>query len=182
MSADTGTNVFDRPIYGGLQKIRPLRDAAGVTVALMGVSGSAGTISVLRATFGAEPVEALGDHDPEDWAYEIAARLTRVLVDAGLVEENGQMEGALLLGVPGHLWTIDHHMAIRSPDGIGAVGSGEAVAIGALDAFMQVKTPPEHAVRRAAAIAVERDQWSRPPLQHEFLPGAEPSPSIHPVP
>lgn len=172
MSADTGTNVFDRPIIGTARKIRPLRDAAGRTVALVGVSGTAGTVSVIRALFGAEPVEALGGQDPDDWAFDIASKVTQAMLEAGIVDKDtGQIEGALLLGVPGYMWTLDHSMAIRSPDGVGAVGSGEAVAVGALDALLQhAKAPPEQAVRLAAALAVVRDQWSRLPLQHEFLP------------
>ncbi len=62
-------------------------------------------------------------------------------------------------------------MAIRHPDGVAAVGSGEGPAVGALDALTRCGVPPERAVAEAAQIAVERDQWSRPPVQHEFLPG-----------
>lgn len=169
MSADTGTNVFDRPVVG-LQKIWPLCSSKGNTVALLGISGPAAACNVLPAVFAEDLVEPLGNTDPDRWAYGIAAQLTRAMVDAGLIVPSGQMEGAMLLGVPGHLWTIDHHLAMRSPDGRGSVGSGEAVAMGALDALMKhVKKPPATLVHLAAAIAVDRDRWSQLPLQHVSL-------------
>lgn len=176
MSADTGTNVFDRPIVGSAQKIRRLLDRDGNPVALLGISGTAAAISVLRSAFAAEPVEQLGGSDPEEWSYAIASRMTKAMVEAGLTDhETGQMDGTMLLGTPGHMWTLEHHMAIRMPDGIGAVGSGEAVAIGALAVLLESDPPLSQAVARAAEVATERDQWSRPPLQHEYLPALEPA-------
>jgi len=174
MSADTGTNVFDRPVVGSTWKIRRLLDGGGSPVALLGISGTAAAISVLRKAFADEPVDQLGDGDPEDWSYAIASRMTKAMVEAGLTDhDTGQMDGTMLLGTPGHMWTLEHHLAIRMPDGIGAVGSGEAVAIGALDVLLEDDVPLSQAVYRAATIAINRDQWSRLPLQNDFLPAAD---------
>lgn len=171
MSADTGTNVYDRPVTG-VEKIRRLYDVDGHPVALAGVAGSGGALHILREVFEAERIVALGaNDDPEVWSYEIAARLTRAMVEAGLVDqETGLMDATVLLAVPGHVWTIEHHMAIRSPDGRGAIGSGEGPATGALDALLEsVALEPGEVVRRAIRIAVCRDRWSLGPLQHEAL-------------
>lgn len=170
MSADTGTNVFDRPITG-MQKIRRLRAVDGTPVGLLGISGAGAAFNVTRCVFAERPIEPLGEQDPEAWSYDIAVLITQAMLEAGLVDkETGQIDAAMLLGVPGHVWNLDHHLAIRAPDGISAVGSGEAVAVGALDALLaHSRMTPEQAVRAAVAIAVERDQWSRLPLQHESL-------------
>ncbi len=83
MSADTGTNVYDRPV-GGARKIRRLYDDAGQPVALIGISGSAGAIWALRTAFDkGDPAVALGENDPEEWACGLAERITRALLDAG---------------------------------------------------------------------------------------------------
>ena len=167
MAADTTTNIYDRPVTGWARKIIRLRAGAGT--ALLGISGNAGIPGQVRRVWpdglSELPVDA---EERQVWAEDIASELTVPLVEAGMVHE-GQLDGHLLLGVPGAVWTIQHHMAILCPAGRGAVGTGEGPAMGAVDAFLQMKYQPDRAVELAATIACARDRWSGLPLQLESI-------------
>lgn len=169
MAADTMTNVYDRPILGWARKIVRLRAGDDATV-LLGISGNAGMPGRMRSIWpdGVAPYPDSVD-DRQAWADDLASEMTRPLVEAGMVDETGQLDGNLLLGIPGSLWTLAHHMAVLCPDGRGAVGTGEGPAMGALDAFIQSEVPEYRAVELAAAIACTRDRWSRLPLQLEQI-------------
>lgn len=169
MAADTMTNVMDRPILGWARKIIRLETSDG-SPALIGIAGNAGMVSKIRQAWG-EGVPAV-PADPDEqtaWADDIAASLTIPMVEAGMVDEVGQLDGHLLLAVPGLVWTLSHHLAILSPDGRAAIGTGEGPAMGALDAFLQLESEPRLAVEWAATIACNRDRWSGFPLQLESI-------------
>lgn len=170
MAADTCTNVYERPVVGGATKI--LRLDAGDDEILLGLAGHGGLASVMPSVeleMSPEP----GEH-AQAWANQVALAITRHAVEHGLVEENGQMDGHLLLGWNGLLWTIVHAMAIPHPDGYAALGSGEGPAIGALDALRICDVEPGEAVRLAAEIACRRDRYSMPPVQVELLTYKDP--------
>jgi ATP-dependent protease HslVU (ClpYQ) peptidase subunit len=174
MAADTMTNVYDRPVAGAVKILRlPAGDDREV---LLGFAGNAGMPGLARRMWSVEKSPDDVD-DLQEWCDAIATMLTGPMVEAGMVGEEGQLDGNFLLGVPGWadgmtptLWTIGHHMAIRLPDGRGAVGSGEGPAMGALDAMLLCGSEPPVAVARACQIAISRCRWSDGPIRVESIP------------
>ncbi len=165
MAGDTRTNVYDRPVYG-VRKI--LRLAVGDrSEALFGICGD-GALLGLADTVLEVPDAPADGADPHRWANLIAVRLTEAALAAGLVED-GRMSGSGLLAWNGRLWTLAHSQAIAMPDGIGAIGSGEGIAIGVVDALLARRVSPDAAVREAVRIACLRDQYSAEPIQEETL-------------
>lgn len=169
MAADTCTNVYERPIIGGATKLHYV-DAGDETV-ILGLAGHGGLAGVVPALTFEDPPEP--GEDAQAWAHGVAMAITQAALEANLVED-GQMDGHLLLGWRGHLWTLVHAMAIPHPDGRAAIGSGEGPAIGALDAFLTAGVPPVDAVRLAAEIACRRDRYSMPPIHLEVLRWTDP--------
>lgn len=168
MAADSMTNVFDHPMPGAARKIMRL-DAGGEQV-LLGISGNAGMAGRIRPAWAAAEISLPPrDDDLQECAEEIANLVTQPILDAVMTDSDGQMDGHFLLALRGRLWTIFHHAAVPHLDGLGAVGTGEGPAIGALDALLARRVQPEKAVRLAAAIAISRDLWSGLPLQFEVL-------------
>jgi hypothetical protein len=169
MAADSRTNVYDRPVFGAMKILElPVEGTPGV---LIGVAGNAGMPGVIRRVWP-DDVAAPGSADVlQNWCDEIASILTTPMVDAGMTDE-GQLDGNFLLGIPGRLavdlpsslWTVGHHMAIRLPDGRGAVGAGEGPAMGALDALLDGGAAPDMAVLRACEIAITRCLHSDGPV------------------
>ena len=170
MAADTMTNVYDRPVPGAARKIMRL-EAQGVPL-LVGISGNAGMTGRIRAAWNPDDVAAppLGDgYRLQEWAEAVSTLLTQPVVDAGMTDADGQMDGHFLLAAAGSIWTIFHHAAVPHADGRATVGSGEGVALGALDAVLGSVDDPETALRYAVEIACVRDRWSGLPLQVEVL-------------
>lgn len=178
MAADSCTNVYERPIVGGATKILRLTPEI-----LLGVSGYAGLIGLYAADLpGALPPPPGEEEDPQPWAHKVATVASQLAVTVGLVE-NGRLDGSLLLGRAGRVWTLVHATAIPHADGVAAIGSGEGPAIGALDALLARKVNPLAAVREAVQIACSRDRYSEPPIQAEtlsaFRPGGQVNAPIH---
>lgn len=179
MAADTVTNVYDRPIIGAAQKIVRGKLPAGGEY-LLGMSGDGALGGLLRAhlTIPDDP------GDPQVWAAAIARRVTEVSAEYGCQHE-GRLDGNLILGMAGRLWTVCHMQAIPHADGVAAIGSGEGPAIGAVDALLpeyQAKAPTaptvevlRKAVLTAAAIAIARDRYSELPITVETI-GPEETP------
>ncbi|WP_047892560.1 hypothetical protein [Micromonospora sp. RV43] len=167
MAADTMINVYDRPIPGGARKI--VRLPAGDGEVLIGVTGSGGLIGVVESLLKIDG-EPGPDEDPQQWAFTVAKAVTELAAEAGLYED-GRMDGSLLLGWKGRLWTLVHACAVPHHDGRTALGSGEGPAIGALDALLDRDVPPETAVVDAVHIGCKRDRFSGLPIQVELLPG-----------
>lgn len=153
MAADSQTNVYDRPVFG-IRKIARL--LVGHCEALLGLAGDGALLALVeRAVTDTTKPDA--EPDPQRWAAGVAQLVTEISVEAGLAED-GRMDGLLLLGGMGRLWTITHMQAIAHLDGVAALGSGEGPAIGALDALLAYGMKPERAVTKAVQIAIERDQ------------------------
>lgn len=171
MCADTKTNVYDRNMPGVARKIARLR--AHDETLLVGVSGNAGMVGRIRAGWDPDAVPAppRGPVDvTQEWADEVAGMLTRPILDAAMVDSEGRMDGHLLLGAAGQVWTVFHHAAIWHPDGVAAVGSGEGLVIGAMDVLLgRPGWQPATALVEAVEVACRRDQWSGLPLQVEMI-------------
>ncbi len=172
MAGDTRTNVYDRPV-SGVRKILRLSAGDGAE-ALVGISGD-GALHGLVDTVLEVPSPPVDGADPYRWANLIAVRLTEAAIAAGIVED-GRMSGCGLLAWNGQLWTLAHSQAVAMPDGIGAIGSGEGVAIGVVDALLARRVSPDAAVREAVRIACLRDQYSAEPIQEETLEPPAPAP------
>ncbi|TDC02107.1 hypothetical protein E1091_01505 [Micromonospora fluostatini] len=170
MAADTCTNVYERPVIGGATKILRL-DAVDDDV-LVGLAGHGGLASVLPETV--LPISPEEGEPTQNWANAVALALTQRAIEHGLVDD-GQLDGNLILGWRGQVWTIAHAMAIPHPDGVAAVGSGEGPAIGALDALRICDVHPTKAIQLAVEIACRRDRYSMPPLQVEVLEWHDPA-------
>ncbi len=164
MAADSMTNVYERPVASARKIVRL---AAGDGEVLIGFAGDGGLPGALVANLKIDGQPAEGE-DPQAWAWSVASATTEIGVEAGLVE-NGRLDGNLLLGWRGRLWTLVHRQAIPHPDGRGALGSGEGPAIGALDAFMAMGMEPAEAVTRAVQIGCNRDRYSGGPIRLEVL-------------
>lgn len=169
MAADTMTAVYDRPIPDGCRKIRRYPTAAG-NDALIGVSGRGALATVLDADLDLPEVTL----DPDDlgrWANDVARKAAAVAVASQLTDSDGDMDGFLLLGYGGRLWTLVHCYAIPHHDSVAALGSGEGPAIGAMDALLAcTDLSLVEVVTRAVGIAAERDRHSGAPVQVEYLP------------
>ena len=153
LAADTQTNVHDRPEYTAVKIHRhptTRRDGA----VLLGYAGAARALVAQHLTIECLPNMA----DPDDrntWATSIAVAITGIYLDHGLTED-GQMDGTVLAGAQGHLWTIAHNLAIPSP-GYGAIGTGSDIAIGALHALTDAGIHPIDACTRAVHYAAKYD-------------------------
>lgn len=171
MAADSLINVYDRPIPDGARKIRRLK--AGDGEVLIGGAGESGILAIAGnlLAVGAEPDD---DQDPQVWAERVAVQVTRLAVEHSLLDE-GRMAACLILGWRGRLWTISHATAIPHADGIAALGSGEGVAIGAIDALLDagLEIPPPEVVVRAVTLAIARDKHSAGPIHVEHLGAAQ---------
>lgn len=178
MAADTCTNIYERPMPNAAKKILSL--PAGDDQILLGICGDGGLVGELAANLkvdGAPSADATIEN-VQAWAHAVAKAITQIATEAGMVE-NGKLDSHLLLGWRGKLWTLTHMMAIPHPDGIGAIGSGEGPAIGALDAFVSmaadgaIEDDPGKFVSLAAKIGVSRDRYSAEPVVVTVLPHPE---------
>ena len=170
MAADSLTNVYDRPIPSGATKIRRVR-LEGRGEALLGFCGAGGlAMAPDHVTIPDPPDDPAALHG---WAGLVSLTLQEWAASVGLVED-GRLDGAVLLGYAGRLWTLSQVHAIPHPDGRAALGSGEGPAIGALDAMLDhARAPIVEAITAAARIAIERDRHSAGPIQIEWLPGLD---------
>lgn len=167
MAADTLTNVYNRPIIGGATKIRRVK-MHGCPNVLLGIAGCGGLVAAAsQITLPDEP-DTTDDAACQEWAMAVAVVLNRWAVEAGITQD-GRMDGSVLLGWGGRLWTCSEVQAIPHPDGRAALGSGEGPAIGALDALLLLGCPLEEAVRSAAEIGIDRCRYSARPIQVETL-------------
>lgn len=167
MAADTMTNVYDRPIYGAVEKT--LRVPAGDGAVLLGFAGSGALLAGCRTHLNIDDVPAAGE-DPTIWANTVAAAVSDIAVEARALDEDGRIEATVLLGWDGRLWTIATGWAIPHRDGLAAAGSGEGPAMGALTALLEHGVAARHAVVQAVRIAARYDRHSSEPVSCQDLP------------
>src|SRR4051794_3627424 len=103
MAADTLTNVYDRPIIGGAKKIRRLM-VGGQLNALVGFAGCGGLVAVAQHIAIDREPDPTSDRDCQEWAMSVAVELNRWSVETGITQD-GRMDGSVLLGWGGRLWT-----------------------------------------------------------------------------
>lgn len=166
LAVDSLTNVYERPIPGGVRKLARVRFGDGTGEAVLAASGDTALNQILThdLVIPAGP-PGPSEAELERWAHGVAAECTRLAVAAGIVED-GKMDGALLLCAAGTIWTIYHGAALRHPDGRAAVGSGEGPAIGALDVILdQQFVSVEVAVQMACKVGIGRDRHSGEPIR-----------------
>lgn len=168
MAADSMTNVYDRPVPS-VTKVRRLPIGGGGEC-LIAVCGDGGLADMVTDLLSIDDAPASGA-DPQPWAAAVSRACTALAVEQGFTD-GGRMDGTLLLGWNGRLWSMPHGQAIAHPDGVAALGSGEGPAIGAIDALMacDCDREPADVVVTAVRIAIERDKHSGGPVHLEVLP------------
>lgn len=165
VAADSLTNVYERPIPGGVRKLARVRFGDGTGEAVLGATGDTALNLILAhdLTIAAGPPGPT-EAELERWAHRVAAECTRLAVAAGVVE-GGKMDGSALLCAAGTIWTIFHGGALRHPDGRAALGTGEGPAMGALDILLDQRfVSVEVAVQMACKAAIARDRRSGEPI------------------
>lgn len=143
--------------FPGPTKVRRVRCTGSDLDVLVAAAGAAELLTYfLRHNHVSPP-----GRDLEDWAQGMAEDVTAcaagmtpsALVGGETPNERGSMDGLLLLGHAGRLWTLDANMAVHVADGLVAIGSGGEVAIGALHVAMNYGATPRDAVTRAVELA-----------------------------
>ena len=173
MAADTRTSVFDRPVLDAANKVR-LFSVNYREPVLLGCAGAGGLLDLLEAEENLVLEEPLPD-ELDAWAADVARLITKLALEAGFRNDDGELDATLVLGYRGRVWTVTHNWAVPHRDGIAAVGSGEGVAIGALDALLGEGAGPGVATRIAARIACARDRHSDEPVRCYHIPYTEPT-------
>ena len=170
MAADSATNVYERPVIGGIRKLLRLK-AGALGEVLLGVAGAGGLPGCIQASLRIDSVP-LEDEDVDDWAHAIACAITEIATEAGLMED-GSISGSVLLGWNGRIWTLGHSCACAHPEGRAAIGSGEGPAMGALDVLLEGAAEPAYAVVRAVEAGIRLARFSEGPIKVEVLDPAD---------
>lgn len=158
MAADSYTNVYDRPVDGAQKVIQCTTTDGGYY--LLGFASEGAGPSIIRRHLTIHEMPDLRDDDSRNgWANTTAQAITELYADHLLLEQ-GRMDANLLLGAAGYLWTITHMQAIPHLDGLGAIGSGEGPALGALYAYLNGGMDPVEAVTEACRIGIQLDRYS----------------------
>lgn len=83
------------------------------------------------------------------------------------------MDGTVLLGYAGRLWTLTHAQAIAHEEPcVAALGSGEGPAMGAMHVFLRAGCEASIAVVEAVKIGILLDRNSGGDVRHEALIGS----------
>lgn len=171
IAADRTNNVYDRPIICGATKVRRKQTGDGHTV-LVAVTGDGALMALVRDALHIEAVPA-PQADTQQWADAVAQAITELALERSIRNDDGRMDGTVMLGWNGTLWSLTHMQAIPHPDGIAGLGSGSDYAVGAMTAinsFIPDDDLDLHTVAyRAVQIACRYDRYSEEPVQGEFL-------------
>lgn len=99
---------------------------------LVGLAGMTRGMAVLRRHVRIEP--PVDGDDLDEWAQDFAETATRELCARGCAEEGADHDfhGTILLAWRGHLWEVQSMVAHRVTRRYHAIGSGDAVAFGAM--------------------------------------------------
>lgn len=173
MGADSMAVLNERALHGRTKVIElQVKDPSANPdhpSLLLGFAGNGALSDLVLAHFTVDAAPA-PDDDPQPWAATVAQGVTQIAIENWLVD-NGKLDGNLLLGWAGHVWTIHTNGAHRHPDGVAAIGSGAEFALGAL---YMIDTWPrsvgeaesvEDAVKAAVTVASHLDIYSGgPPL------------------
>lgn len=164
LAGDSATNVYDRPVISAV-KVRRYRTTSGDGSYLLGFAGDGAGPAIVSRHHSVERLPNFADRaDRDGWAAAIGTAITEAYTDHLLLSD-GRMDSNLLLAARGHLWTITHHQAIPHPDGLGAIGSGEGPALGALHALLARGEHPVDAVVQACKVGILLDRYSDAPVR-----------------
>ena len=173
IASDTAMSLGNRPILGSKKLFRL---GAGSSEVLLGFCGAGAGGTLLRKGWPDLGLSAPSKTDAaslQDFAEDVAIAVTKLYVDAGIVED-GRMDGNLLLAFRGGLWTVSHHQAMFHEDGMASIGTGDDLALGALIAMLKLKgysdtAPIEDLVRISCESAIEFDSFSGGTVDVEVL-------------
>jgi ATP-dependent protease HslVU (ClpYQ) peptidase subunit len=165
MAADSLAIDGQAMTFPSPHKAHRLDIAHGTDHVIVGAAGRAAVGHAIRHRLkidaGPDPLD---DDDANAWAYSIAEAFTELCLERKLVNDDGGVDGEMLLGWRGRLWDVSDHLALPLPT-FGGIGSGAAVARGALDVLAdQVNVTPDWAVTRAAEAACRHNAQCRPPI------------------
>lgn len=132
-------------------KIVRVSTAAGDV--LVGAAGDAGIHPLVLKVDVPAPI---GDLDR--WAQDYAEAWTWQAREAKLVDSDGEVNGEALLAAGGRLWSIFENVALPALETFAVIGSGSAVALGALEVLD--RADPERAVVAAVAAVEAACRWS----------------------
>ena len=140
-------------VYPSPPKIRRVRCSGSSVDVLLAAAGAA---ELLTWWVKHHQVKAPG-RDLQDWAQGLAEDITKAaaamtpscVVGGSSPDDRGALDGMLLLGHAGRLWTLDANMAVHVPDGVLAIGSGGELAHGVLLGALCYGAAPRDAVERA---------------------------------
>lgn len=123
---------------------------------LLGLAGMTKGMAIVRRHVRLEP--PVDGDDIDEWVQDFAEAATRELCARGCTEDGADLDfyGSILLAWRGHLWEVQSQVANRVTRNYHAIGSGDAVALGAmwaLDGFAQV--PVDRIPHLAVEAAVE---------------------------
>lgn len=160
MGCDTAATYGNTFIYKGEGKIVDITSGNGERI-LVGAAGNAAIMSVVKRDLGifSTPSPDVSDEDADDWANATAQGITAILSEcspsllSGGGDDAPSVDGMLMLAWRGHLWLVFTHSAIRPSNGIVAIGSGQDVALGAMNAAVTFGADPLDAVHEAVSLA-----------------------------
>jgi ATP-dependent protease HslVU (ClpYQ) peptidase subunit len=160
MGCDTAATYGNTFVFKGEGKIVEVTAADGERV-LVGAAGNAAIMSVVKRDLSifSTPAADASDEDADGWANATAQAITAILSEcspsllSGGGEDASSVDGMLMLAWRGHLWLVFTHSAIRPSNGIVAIGSGQDVALGAMNAAVTFGAEPIDAVHEAVSLA-----------------------------
>lgn len=167
MAADSCATVYDRHIRG-VKKIRRYETVSGEQF-LIGYAGitaiadcAESSLQIVVSTHSSDMIML------NKFAFGIAKIISGVAIDCNITE-NGRLDATCLLAYRGNVWTISHMGAIHHENGIAAIGSGEAYAIGAMYALHSRSAPGPFVASEAVGIAIHNDIYSGGDVNIETL-------------
>ncbi len=167
MGSDTACDYSGTIIYKASGKIGRFTSSVRGTVSqqpetfLIGGAGNSAIVPVLQRNLSLKgtPPPAVTTEDADEWAGTVAAAVTDILhntkpaLTTSPSDSAATLDGVLLLAWRTHLWMLFTHAAIRSQEGVAAVGSGTDVALGAMHTALALGDTPRNAVARAVTLA-----------------------------
>lgn len=167
MAADSRNNVHSRPVIDGARKIARIEAADGAA-ALLGFCGAGCLAQVIPGALKLDGMPDDDDQAAQQWAHDVARNVTEIAYDLRIVNERGNLDGTLMLGTHGRLWTLTDYQAIPHRNDVAAVGSGDELAMGAM---LALHSTTDHAatVRIAVQIACELNDYTDEPIYVEHV-------------
>ncbi len=141
MGADSaGTRGWDLRTRSA-QDTKLIRRSGGYADMLIGASGSARWVSLLRDQFVVPPLEErplTGQGIPRSYIASVVEAMYRLAKSYDLLDNEKEIHGSMLLACRGVIWHIDSGFAlIQHEQPYAAIGCGDQIALGALYVMSQ---------------------------------------------